>query len=67
MAETFREAHGHVRLIAPAYLAEELARLRPKMARSARKTLAEVEASQRWALAHVRLITEELIARKHWV
>jgi len=66
VAETFREAQGRIRLIAPAYLADELVRLRPRMARSARKSVAEVEAAQRWALAHVRLITEELIASKHW-
>ena len=67
VAETFREAQGIVKLIAPAYLADELVRLRPKMAKSAKKTLAETEAAQRWALAQIELVSEEMITRKHWI
>ncbi len=67
VAETFREAQGVVKLIAPAYLADELVRLRPKMAKSAKKTLAETESAQRWALAQIDLVAEEMIARKHWL
>lgn len=66
VAETFHEAPAAFTLIAPAYITEELVRLRPKMAKSARKSLAEIEALQRWALAQVKLVSEEVIPRKHW-
>lgn len=61
VAETFHEAPAAFTLIAPSYITEELVRLRPKMAKSARKSLAEIEALQRWALARVKLVSEDVI------
>ena len=37
------------------------------MAKSARKSLSEIETLQRWALAQVKLVSEDVIARKHWI
>lgn len=66
VAETFREAPAAFTLIAPAYITDELIRLRPKMAKSSRLTLVEVEVLQHWALAQVKLISEEVILHRHW-
>ena len=66
VAETFHAASDIITLIAPAYLAEELIRLRPKMAKAADKTVEEIERSQRWVLSRVKLISESVISQKHW-
>lgn len=46
VAETFREAEPACTLLAPAYLADELMRLRPRMAKLAGLPIAAVEALQ---------------------
>lgn len=67
VAETFRAVSDLGTLIAPAYIADELIRLRPKMARAAGRTTDEVERLQRWTLSQVKLIAEDVISQKHWI
>ncbi|MBS1546544.1 MAG: PIN domain-containing protein [Bacteroidetes bacterium] len=67
VAETFREAESACTLLAPAYLADELMRLRPRMAKLASLPIAAVEALQRWALAKVELVAGEAVSRRHWI